>query len=131
MGGFSAEFGEGFDTSAGTYDGEFSCQFGDEFAQGCEPLVTVSQIGLRQAERPKHPPYSRLWRRYAYPLTAAAILLWKTGEVKVVSAMTDESLTADDIILGGHVWAKPRSSWQAQALEAAGFTLIPYEGEVA
>ena len=128
MGGFSAEFGEGFDGVTTEYDGEFACGFGDEFASGCEPLVTLNPIGLRQAERPKAPPYSRLWRKFAYPLTPAAILLWQTGEVKVVSAMTDESLTADDIIMGGHVWAAPRSSWQAQVLEAAGFELLDYEG---
>lgn len=129
MSGFSPEFSPEFATPVdGEYDGEFSCEFGEEFASGCEPLVTLAPIGLAQAERPKHPPYSRLWRRFAYPLTPAAILLWQTGEVKAVEAMTDESLTADDIIMGGHVWVAPRSSWQAQVLEAAGYTLIPYEG---
>ena len=128
MSGFSSEFSAEFDSTVDEYDGEFSCQYGEEFASGCEPLVTIAQIGLRQAERPKAPPYSRLWRRFAYPLTPAAILLWQDGTVKAVSAMTDESLTADDIIMGGHLWYAPRSSWQAQALEAAGYTLIDYEG---
>lgn len=127
MGGFSPEFGGGFDTVDSPVDGEFSCQFSDEFALGCEPLVTIAPIGLAQAERPKHPPYSRLWRKFAYPLTPAAVLLWQTGEVKALGAMTDEWLTADDIIMGGHQWSTPRSSWQAQVLRAAGFTLIPLD----
>lgn len=78
--------------------------------------------------RPRHP----LWRKFHYPHTPMGVLLWKPrhnhpGRVHVVSSFhTDDFLKADDYILGGHLWFTEKDSWQAEAMEAAGFPLIPF-----
>lgn len=109
----------------------FTCDFDDDFDTSCDDPVTIAVIPLDLTQRPKHPPYSPLWRRYMFPLTPAAVLLWQSGAVLVVDSYDDSSLTADDIIYGGTQWFTPGDSWQAEVLEAAGFELIPYEGPVA
>lgn len=73
--------------------------------------------------RPKHP----LWRRYRYPMTPMGIFLWRDGRVVVTESFySDDWLSADVGIMGGHEWFAEKTSWTAQVLEAAGFPLIPH-----
>lgn len=143
MSSFSKQFASEFGASVHAFDSSFdsaftpaavnsfSCEFDDDFASGCDSPVTLAYIPLDLAERPRHPPYSPLWRRFQYPCTPAAILLWETGEVIVADSYDERSLTADDVIHGGRPWFAPGDSWQATVLEAAGFTLTDYEGSIA
>lgn len=91
--------------------------------------VTVEpDVFFDLTERPKYPPFSKLWSRFLYPQTPVGLLLWKDGTVTQVSSFYDNGfLTCDDAILGGHKWATPDTSWQAQVLADAGYTLIECE----
>lgn len=80
-------------------------------------------------KRPEHPPYSKLWGSFLYPLTPLGMFLWKDGTVRITNTwFSDDYLTADDHILGGHIWFTPDDSWQAQVLTDAGYPLVPHEG---
>lgn len=107
----------------------FNKSFNDAFQVDDVRYVTVEpNVFLRATERPEYPPYSKLWERYAYPLSPVGLLLWQTGEVKQVASFYDSDyLYCDDAILGGHKWAVRDDSWQAQVLQNAGFTLIECE----
>lgn len=63
--------------------------------------------------RPPHP----LWRRYRYPDSQLALLLYRTGVVvETADILTEEAINADDVIAGGHEWVGAVDSWQAQVL---------------
>lgn len=111
------------------YTGSFGSAFGDEFLQGKFQYVTVDFVDLfDQHPRPGHPPYPPLWRRFQYPRTPKALLLWKTGEVKPVDSLhTEGFLTCDACILGGYKWWTEKGSWEATVLENAGYTLVEIE----
>lgn len=109
--------------------GEFSpASFSDDFRTDTTYYNVTVDVGcVDRTRRPEHP----LWRRVLYPVTPVGLLLYQDGTVKVTDTFeTDEWLTADDRILGGHIWYASNDSWQAQVLEAAGYTLRRYEGPV-
>ncbi len=108
----------------------FSRNYSPAFQVDLVTYVTVDLgLYLDLADRPQPPKYSRLWSRFQYPVTPVGVLLWRDGTVKVVDTfLTDETLTADDIILGGHDWYTRDNSWQADVLRAAGYTLTAHEG---
>lgn len=103
----------------------FDRQFSPAFNVDAPTYVTVDLPLLDLADTPDH----RLWRKYQFPVTPAAVLLWQDGGTKLVDSLYDNDyLTCDDVVKGG--WYTRSDSWQAQVLTAAGFTLIDYEGTV-
>ncbi|MGE0229319.1 MAG: hypothetical protein AB7U23_12530 [Dehalococcoidia bacterium] len=81
--------------------------------------------------RPLPPSGSRwigLWPRLVLPATQKALLLFEDGRVQEVTSLQGDIYDlADDVIAGGTVWEGLSTSWQAQALAAAGYTLVPVE----
>lgn len=81
--------------------------------------------------RPLPPSGTRwvgLWPRLVLPATQKALLLWEDGRVEEVTSLQgDIYALADDVIAGGTIWEGLNTSWQAQALAAAGYTLVPVE----
>lgn len=108
--------------------GSFGFAFSDQFDLP-KRYVTVDFVELfNQHSRPQHPPYPSLWRRFQYPQTPKALLLWKTGEVKPVDSLhTEDFLTCDACILGGYKWRTEADSWEAAVLRDAGYTLVDIE----
>lgn len=79
---------------------------------------------VKDVPRPRRhaPGFLGLWPRLRWPQTERGICLWQDGAVMLVESWEDAP-EADDYIAGGHEWRGDDSSWQAQVLTAAGFTL--------
>lgn len=107
---------------------QFSREFNSDFARPPASVTVDPGQFLDRADTPRPPDFSPLWRKIQFPLTPVLLLLWQDGTVKVADSYTNDTLHADDVILGGHPWHTAPDSWQAQVLQAAGYTLIPYEG---
>jgi len=96
----------------------FSGSYGYGFDSTSDP--NLPSMAFRRTQRPKKP----LWRKTAYPVAPAALLLWQDGTVKQVTTLTDpDILNCDDVVMGGTLFLARADSWQAQVLEAAGFRL--------
>lgn len=103
--------------------GEFSGEYGDEFAGGGESGGGLPIIPMLRPRRPKE----GLWKRLAHPLTPYALLLHMDGSVLTASSMTDPRIhDADHVIIGGTLFISDDTSWQAVVLRAAGFQLKEY-----
>lgn len=108
---FSGSYGDGFDEVRQPFSNEF-------FTSTSDP--NLPSMAFRRTQRPKKP----LWRKTAYPVAPAALLIWQDGTVKQVTTLTDpDILNCDDVVMGGTLFLARADSWQAQVLEAAGFRL--------
>lgn len=96
--------------------GGFNLGFNGGFQGGAQAGTIVHLLfprGVDDHPRPPHP----LWRRFRYPESQLALLLYRTGVVIEVSNIeTIEAVQADDVIAGGHEWYGAIDSWQAQVL---------------
>ena len=86
------------------------------------PLVRLVLDGhvVDDHVRPRHP----LWRRYFYPPTQVAVLLWQDGRTVETGYPTDQMyFDADWVAAGGVISIFHEDDWQVAVLEAAGYTL--------
>lgn len=65
--------------------------------------------------------------RRALPRTQKGLLIWRDGRVLEVTSWYPRGLydDADDHIAGGAIWVAASTSWQANVLRDAGYTLVP------
>ena len=111
----------------GDFDGGFDSGF--DHGPGVEPpapalpkvrLVMPLDAVVDDHVRPKHP----LWRRYFYPPTQRAVLLWQDGRTLETGYPTDQAwFDADYVAAGGIDSQFYEDDWQVAVLEAAGYTL--------
>jgi hypothetical protein len=94
-------------------------------------LVGTSVGNFRDVPRPRPESgnhWTGLWPRLVFPATQKALLLFEDGTVQEVTTLSSQAVeTADDVIAGGTVWEGLNTSWQAQALAAAGYELVRVE----
>ena len=112
---FAGSYGDGFNDVQQPFSTEF-------FTSSSDP--NLPGMNFRRVQRPNLP----LWRKTAYPVAPAALLLWQDGTVKQVTTLTDpDILNCDDVVMGGTLFLRKADSWQAQVLEAAGYRLSEWK----
>jgi len=109
-------------------EGDFDSGFGPDYDHTSGSVVTptgplvrlVLDLGVDDHVRPRHV----FWRRYRYPITQSAVLLWRDGRT-FRTAQPDDAMyfDADWVAAGGNDSIFHEDDWQVAVLEAAGYTL--------
>ena len=87
-----------------------------------EEVVEQERYGYVRQPRPDLP----LWKRFFYQPMPLGLLLFKDDHrIKLVANFTDpEYVSADDAIMGGHLFIAPSTCWQVALLQEWGFSVV-------